>query len=85
MKLAIVSTHPIQYNAPFFRRLAQEPEIDLHVFYTWEQAASGPKFDPGFVRAVEWDIPLLEGYEYNFVKNTASEPCSHHYKGIINL
>lgn len=84
MKLAIVSTHPIQYNAPFFRRLAQEPEIDLHVFYTWEQAASGPKFDPGFGRAVEWDIPLLEGYEYSFVKNTASEPGSHHYKGIIN-
>ena len=32
----------------------------------------------------EWDIDLLSGYDHAFVQNTASEPGSHHYKGIIN-
>jgi glycosyltransferase involved in cell wall biosynthesis len=27
---------------------------------------------------------LLEGYEYSFVKNVATEPGSHHFKGIDN-
>ena len=42
------------------------------------------KYDPGFGKIVEWDIPLLEGYEYEFLENTAKKKGSHHYKGIIN-
>ncbi len=84
MKLAIVTTHPIQYNAPWFKLLAEQPGIDIKVFYTWEQANTNTKFDPGFGKMVSWDIPLLDGYEYTFVKNTSDSPGSHHYKGIIN-
>ena len=84
MKLAIVTTHPIQYNAPWFRLLAKEPGVEIKVFYTWEQSKNNDKYDPGFGRMVEWDIPLLEGYEYTFVKNTSISPGSHHYKGIVN-
>ncbi len=84
MKLAIVTTHPIQYNAPWFKLLAEEPGIVVKVFYTWEQANTNTKFDPGFGRMVSWDVPLLEGYDYTFVKNTSVTPGSHHYKGIVN-
>lgn len=84
MKLAIVTTHPIQYNAPWFRLLASRPGITVHVFYTWEQSNRNEKFDPGFGKVVSWDIPLLEGYDYTFVKNTSANPGSHHYKGIVN-
>lgn len=84
MKLAIVSTHPIQYNAPWFKLLAQKQEIQVMVFYTWEQSNTNEKFDPGFGKMVSWDIPLLDGYDYTFVKNTSDTPGSHHYKGIIN-
>lgn len=83
-KIAIISSHPIQYNAPLFALLAKETEIDLMVFYTWGEAALGPKFDPDFGKEIEWDIPLLEGYNYKFLKNTSKEPGSHHFKGIIN-
>ena len=76
MKLAIVTTHPIQYNAPWFRLLAKEPGVEIKVFYTWEQSKNNDKYDPGFGRMVEWDIPLLEGYEYTFVKNTSTSPGS---------
>ena len=83
-KLAIVTSHPIQYNAPFFRLLQQRNNIQIKVFYTWSQAVKGPKFDPGFGKAIEWDIPLLEGYDYTFVNNVATDPGTHHYRGLIN-
>jgi glycosyltransferase involved in cell wall biosynthesis len=83
-RLAIVTSHPIQYNAPWFRLLTVSGKVMVKVFYTWEQSQTGPKYDPGFGKVIEWDIPLLEGYEYTFVKNIASEPGSHHYKGMIN-
>lgn len=83
-RLAIITTHPIQYNAPWFRLLAKSENITLQVFYTWSQSAAGAKFDPGFGKVIEWDIPLLNGYEYTFVENTAEDPGTHHFKGIVN-
>ena len=82
-RLAIVSTHPIQYNAPFFRELSLQEELSVKVFYTWSQA-SGEVYDPGFDIVREWDIPLLDGYEFEFIKNVALKPGSHHFWGIVN-
>ena len=82
-KLAVVTTHPIQYNAPLFRMLAQRQKIEVKVFYTWEQAQA-VIYDPGFEHTRQWDIPLLDGYEHCFVRNTAKDPGSHHFTGINN-
>lgn len=84
MKLAIVSTHPIQYNAPLFRRLAATPGLDIRVFYTWSQTASGSQYDPQFGKVIAWDIPLLDGYAYEFVENVSPNPGSGHFTGIRN-
>jgi glycosyltransferase involved in cell wall biosynthesis len=83
-KLAIVTSHPIQYNAPLFRLLAERGKIDVKVFYTWGQTEQGFVYDPGFKRAFKWDIPLLEGYEKEFVENISKEPGAGHFKGIKN-
>ena len=83
-RLAIVTSHPIQYNAPWFRLLGKSSAIHPGVFYTWEQSAAGPKYDPDFKERIEWDIPLLEGYEYCFVKNKSSDPGTHHFRGLVN-
>ncbi|UAY50675.1 glycosyltransferase family 4 protein [Ferruginibacter albus] len=83
-KLAIVTTHPIQYYAPWFRLLSEKGNVLPKVFYTWHQSQQSEKFDPGFGKKISWDIPLLEGYDYTFVTNTSSDPGSHHFKGIIN-
>jgi glycosyltransferase involved in cell wall biosynthesis len=80
-KIAIVTTHPIQYYAPLFKLLAQQ--IELKVFYTWGKNST-EKFDPGFGKTIQWDVPLLEGYDYQFLQNTAQEPGTHHFKGIKN-
>jgi glycosyltransferase involved in cell wall biosynthesis len=81
MRLAIITTHPIQYYAPVFKLLAGQ--IDIKVFYTWGGEAQ-EKFDPGFGKTISWDIPLLDGYSYEWVKNTSTHPGSHHFKGIVN-
>ncbi len=83
-KLAIISSHPIQYNAPLFALLAEKGEFELRVFYTWGEDALKPKYDPDFGKVIEWDIPLLEGYSYQFVKNVAKRSGSHHFFGIDN-
>ena len=83
-RLAIISTHPIQYNAPLFAMLADMGNIEIKVFYTWGVAVLQNKYDPGFDKSIEWDIPLLDGYQYVFLKNVATSPGSHHYRGINN-
>ena len=83
-RVAILSSHPIQYNAPLFALIAKEEEIELMVFYTWGERSMGAKFDPDFGKTIEWDIPLLDGYAYTFAQNTSKDPGSHHFKGIIN-
>lgn len=83
-RLAIITTHPVQYNAPWFKLLSQATGITVKVFYTWEQSSKGKNFDIGFGREVQWDIPLLEGYTYEFVENVSSDPGTHHFKGVIN-
>jgi len=83
-KLAIITTHPIQYNAPFFKLLSAGNKVQARVFYTWGRAVLEKKYDPGFNKTIEWDIPLLEGYDYEFLENTSKDPGSHHFNGIIN-
>jgi glycosyltransferase involved in cell wall biosynthesis len=81
-KLAIVSTHPIQYYSPVFRAMAASDRIDLRVFYTWSQAAADGMFDSGFGTKVKWDIPLLDGFQYQFVRNVAKRPGPDHFGGL---
>lgn len=83
-KLAIITSHPIQYNAPLFRLLAERKQIAINVFYTWGQAAGGNVYDPDFKKAFTWDIPLLEGYNYELIENVSPKPGADHFKGIIN-
>src|SRR5665213_974016 len=83
-KLAIITTHPIQYYAPVFRLLHQRQKVDIKVFYTWGEDVSAGKYDPGFNKKIVWDVPLLEGYPYEWVKNSAKDPGTHHFMGIVN-
>ncbi len=61
VRLAYLVSHPIQYQAPLLRRLAQEPDIDLTVLFGSDFSARGYR-DQGFGVEVAWDVPLLEGY-----------------------
>jgi hypothetical protein len=67
-RLAILQSHPIQYFSPLFRRIAQEPDIDLTVYYCSHQGSREYR-DPGFGTSFKWDTPILEGYQYRFLPN----------------
>ncbi|PZO16387.1 MAG: glycosyl transferase [Leptolyngbya foveolarum] len=82
-RLAIISSHPIQYYAPWFRYLTRETDIELKVFYLWDFGVT-EQIDSGFEQAIKWDIPLLEGYSYEFVPNTSRNPGTSHFWGLQN-
>jgi glycosyltransferase involved in cell wall biosynthesis len=66
VRLAYLVSHPIQYQAPLLRRIAQEPDIDLTVLYGSDFSVRGYR-DQGFGVGVKWDIPLLDGYDHVFL------------------
>ncbi len=74
-RLAYLVTHPIQYQAPLLKRLAAEPDIALKVFFRSDTTVRG-FVDPGFGRRIEWDVPLLEGYEHEFLPTLGSRRLS---------
>jgi glycosyltransferase involved in cell wall biosynthesis len=82
-KLAIIVSHPIQYYTPVFKLLTQRKHVEVKVFYT-NGETSLENFDPGFGKKVKWDIPLLDGYEFEYLKNTSKHPDTFHFKGIVN-
>lgn len=82
-RLAVINSHPIQYFAPLYRRLAQEPEIDLTVYYCSRQGVEGYT-DPGFSKQIKWDIPLLEGYHYKFLPNVRRSDRVDGFASLIN-
>jgi glycosyltransferase involved in cell wall biosynthesis len=65
-RLVIFTTHPIQYQVPWFRALANEPGIELDVVYSYIPAAADQGI--GFGTAFSWDIPLFEGYRHRVLE-----------------
>lgn len=66
VKISYYLSHPIQYFSPLLRQMAEA--FDLKVYYFSDASIKG-NMDKGFNQAVKWDIPLLQGYRYKFLKN----------------
>lgn len=77
MRLAICASHPIQYQAPLFRRLARQ--VDLTVLFADKANPSEP--GEGFSVDWDWDVDLLSGYEHRFLRNVSARPGVNHFSG----
>jgi glycosyltransferase involved in cell wall biosynthesis len=66
LRLAVVVSHPIQYFAPWHREAARIAGLDLRVFFCCDWGLEAYT-DPGFGAELKWDVPLLEGYEHEFL------------------
>lgn len=77
-KLAIISTHPIQYNAPLYKKIGEV--MDLEVLYCMDPTPAQVGKD-GFGAEVKWDVDLLSGYQYRFLDNVAATPSVSTYAG----
>lgn len=81
IRLTIVTTHPIQYHAAWFRALAEHSAIDLQVFFC-HQATPREQAAAGFGVEFDWDVSLLEGYPYRFLQNVARVPGVAGFSGL---
>jgi glycosyltransferase involved in cell wall biosynthesis len=66
IRLAYLVSHPIQYQAPLLRLISAQSDIDLTVFYCSDLSVR-EYHDEDFGHTVHWDVPLLDGYRYEFL------------------
>ena len=82
-RIAYFLSHPIQYFSPLLKEMAKE--FDLHVYYFSDAGMNALNVDKGFDRTIQWDIPLLEGYEYHFLKNFSKrKSVNNHFFDVLN-
>lgn len=78
VRLAWLATHPIQYQAPLLRAIAATPGIDLTVLFFSDFSVRG-YVDKEFGQEVKWDIPLLEGFRYEFLPGTGGRDTGNSF------
>ncbi len=71
-RLAIVASHVIQYQDPFFRLLAADPSVDLTVLYL-SNAGARTYRDADMGTTLQWDVELLTGYRHLFLRNLVND------------
>lgn len=62
-RMIALATHPVQYQAPFFRALAATERLDLEVVYL--DLPDSRTQGEGFGIEFQWDVPVLEGYRWS--------------------
>ena len=65
--LAILTTHPIQYQVPLWQRLSADRRVPFEVWYLSEHATRLSR-DREFGKEFAWDIDMLKGYRYRILK-----------------
>jgi glycosyltransferase involved in cell wall biosynthesis len=81
VRLAIFTSHPIQYQAPLFRALAASGRVHPTVYFGSRHGLED-SLDTGFGTSFRWDVPLLDGYEYEFLTNIARKPDVSSFRGV---
>lgn len=66
-RLAVLMSHPTQHFVSVYRHLANNPEIELRVFFLANNGVSA-SYDSGFSQMIQWDMSLLGGYEADFLE-----------------
>lgn len=77
-RLAVIASHPIQYDPPLFRELARR--LELTVFFAHRDTPKD-QAKAGFGVEFAWDVDLLKGYDHSFLKNVAARPGLDHFSG----
>jgi glycosyltransferase involved in cell wall biosynthesis len=65
-KLVVLTTHPIQYQAPLWQALASDGRVPFEVWFLSDHGLV-PSYDREFNCTFAWDLDLLEGYAHRFV------------------
>ena len=76
--LALIASHPVQYQAPWYRALAAM--TDLRVFFA-HRIGADEQAHAGFGVPFDWDVPLFDGYRFEWLDNVAARPGINHFRG----
>jgi len=82
LRVAVLTSHPIQYFAPLYAHLNRDPSLEVTALYCGDFSLHDG-MDPGFRRPVTWDIDLLEGYPYVFVGTSGKEGAPGGFWSLI--
>jgi glycosyltransferase involved in cell wall biosynthesis len=66
VKIAFFFSHPTQHHAPWFQKLAARDDVLLKVFFM-SRLGLEKAIDQEFKEEIQWDIPLVAGYEHEFL------------------
>ena len=80
--ISIIVAHPMQYYSMLYRELAKE--INLTVFYG-VNLCSEQKGADGFGISLQWDIDLVQGYEFEVLDNISKWPINFYILGYDHL
>lgn len=81
--IIFLNSHPIQYFAPLYQYLNQQAQLNCTALYCSAHGLKG-ELDQQFGRAVQWDLPILEGYPAVFLKNHSPRPSIYGFWGLLN-
>jgi glycosyltransferase involved in cell wall biosynthesis len=82
-RLGIVFTHPTQHHGPLWRKLNEQPGLSVKVLYLCnENQISGDALLGG--TSQPWDVDVLSGYEYDYLKDLSGRVPSQQEKNVIS-
>lgn len=81
-RIAVFASHPVQYKAPLYRTISNSDDIDITVFYGAKHGTTPT--DLGFDEEQMWKIPLLDGYDYEFLPNYSLVNKPDGFLSLIN-
>lgn len=77
--LAILTTHPIQYQVPLWRALARDGRVPFEVWYMSDHGTRS-SHDSEFGQSFAWDIETLSGYPHHFLSMAGDAAPSSFWK-----
>lgn len=83
MRILVFTTHPIQYQSPWFRYISNQTDVELKVIYSYL-----PDLDEqsqGFGDRFLWDVELTDGFEWDALKTIRIKGQGFFSKVAINI
>ena len=80
--LAILTTHPIQYQVPLWQMLARDGRVPFEVWYLSEHATRLSR-DVEFGKEFAWDLDMLSGYRYRILKTPSGATPNSFWRSRI--
>jgi glycosyltransferase involved in cell wall biosynthesis len=82
-RLCVVFTHPTQHHGPLWRKLSEQPNLELKVLYlSSENQQSGDSFLGA--ASQPWDVDLLDGYNSEYLKDLTGQVPTQRQSTVIS-